>query len=302
MRLIILFLFFIFSISSEASGLFRLTEFPEKKFYLEAGAGINYSELTSHKDFGKVGYEQEPSIKTLIKGGYLYQSKHLFTIEADYISTKAGDSRRGEEPIYFEYYNGFQEPYFEYRFRHRPPTSSVNLLDYFIGIRPSVMDRKIGRNGLDTWAGRTMINVGLYHGSEIPGSKWEFQTLVQGTRFFAGKEENVKTGVTRKFKGTHEFHTRLNIAYRFMPLWMVYGGIGLKVFGDNNLDSSGNDLLLQRGTASNLNLGFKYLSNDIVFDLNFLRVRHDYFVRSESYAFDGDVESWDILLTAKREF
>ena len=291
-----------FSFTTWASGLFHLTEFPQQEFYLEMGGGIKYTELSSNRELGKVNFEQEPAVKLLVKGGYLYERKHLFTVEADYILTEASESRKGENPVYFEYNNGFQEPYFEYRYRHRAPSEKDNFLDFFFGVRPSVMDRKIGRNGLDTWIGRSVANIGIYHGSEVPGSKWEFQTFIQGTRYFAGKEENVRDGVTRKFEPTHEFRARLSTSYLFLPNTMIYGGVGLTIFGDTNLKSRGEDLTLQRGTASNIDLGLKHLVRGYVFDLSARRIRHDYFVKADTFSFDGDVESWEIHFTTKKEF
>src|SRR5690606_3432777 len=208
------FFLLLISSSASASGLFHLTEFPEKQVYAEMSFGIKYLELSSFKDIGSISYDQEPAAKLFVKAGYLFKNKHLFTVEADYMMTETSDTRKGTDSIYFDYNNGFQEPYFEYRYRHRAPSLTENFLDFFAGLRPAIMDRKVGRNGLDTWVGRTVLNIGLYHGSQIPGSKWELQTLILGTRYFNGKEEDVRNSIVRRYKPAHEFSARFNMADR----------------------------------------------------------------------------------------
>ncbi len=48
------FFLLLISSSASASGLFHLTEFPEKQVYAEMSFGIKYLELSSFKDIGSI--------------------------------------------------------------------------------------------------------------------------------------------------------------------------------------------------------------------------------------------------------
>lgn len=293
---------FFLSFSLEARSLFNLTEFPEESQYMEFGYQISYTKLTSQKEIGQFSNNIEPASRFMAKYGRKFSQKHLFTVEFDYHQTEANSLRSGSTAVYFDYYNGFQEPYFEYRFRLQEPSQENNLFDLFVGLRPAFMSRSVGRNGMNTWSGRTQFNVGFIHGSQIPDSPWQVQTIVMATRFSWGKEENEKASITRKFQPTHEFLAELNISYDLFENTMIYGGIGLVIYGDTRLESSSSSIRLQRGTASNVNMGLKQQLSSWIADLNLTRLKNDYFLKASNYSYDGDIESWICSLSFKKEF